>query len=156
MDAKQFRQYIVKPTLIYLGDPRLNMENLLVGTACHESAGLKYVHQLGAGPALGLFQIEPATHKDQWDNYLAYRPHYHDLIYRLSSIRYLENGMPDDSELIGNIPYALSIAWCKYHRAPEAIPDAENFYGLANYWKRHYNTAGGAGTVDEWVSHYPH
>lgn len=154
IDPKQFRELVVRPTLQYLGDTRPAMENLLIGTACQES-GLKYLHQLGAGPALGVYQVEPATHRDQWDNYLQYHPGVHDFILKLAAIHSTASGIPHENELVGNLPYATAIAWCKYRRAPGALPDAENLYGLANYWKRYYNTAQGAGMVDQWVSNYP-
>jgi hypothetical protein len=155
VDPKQFREYVVRPTLLYLGDYRPNMENLLVGTAWHESKGCSYLHQLGGGPALGVFQIEPFTHHDQWGSYLNYHQAAHDLILKLASVRSMHDGRPDDSELIGNMPYACAIAWCKYKRAPQEMPAAADLRGLAEYWKHIYNSNGGAGTIDQWLADYP-
>src|SRR5260221_162978 len=53
------------------GDLQAPVE-LLLGTALQES-GLTYRVQLGGGPARGLFQMEPNTHDDIWDNFLKYR-----------------------------------------------------------------------------------
>ena len=47
-------------------------EELVLGTAIVESS-LIYISQHGAGPALGLWQVEPATHDDLYANYLSYR-----------------------------------------------------------------------------------
>ena len=46
-------------------------ENLLMGTAAQESALGEYIRQLGNGPALGIFQMEPETFDDIVRNYLA-------------------------------------------------------------------------------------
>jgi hypothetical protein len=40
--------------------------NLLLMIAAHESGGFKYRRQIGGGPALGVFQMEPPTHDDVW------------------------------------------------------------------------------------------
>ena len=48
-------------------------EELVLGTAIVES-GLTYLIQHSDGPALGLWQIEPATHEDLYTNFLNYRP----------------------------------------------------------------------------------
>lgn len=137
MDANDFREYIIKPTLLYLGDYRANMEALLLGTAWHESQGCKWLHQLGNGPALGVYQIEPVTHQDQWKTYLEYNRIAQDLILKLASVHSLGHGLPKDEELIGNLPYATAIAWCKYRRAPGAIPPA-----LRRFYARHFNIQG--------------
>ena len=63
LNLDHFRADVIQPTLAHLdGDdaPRfqgLAAENLLLGTALVES-GLHYLHQLGGGPALGIYQIE--------------------------------------------------------------------------------------------------
>ena len=47
------------------------VDERLLGTARVES-DLRHRRQIG-GPALGLFQMEPATHNDIWESYLKYR-----------------------------------------------------------------------------------
>ena len=47
-------------------------ENLIMGTAAQES-GFTYIKQLGGGPALGMFQVEPATAEDILFRYLKIR-----------------------------------------------------------------------------------
>lgn len=44
-------------------------KELLLGTAIVES-DLQFRKQHGDGPARGLFQMEPVTHNDIWDNFL--------------------------------------------------------------------------------------
>jgi hypothetical protein len=79
MNARQLRAYVIQPTLKPMGLWSLAAETLLVGTCAHESAMGKYLHQI-KGPALGIYQIEPITHFDIWNNYLRYKPALRDQI----------------------------------------------------------------------------
>lgn len=60
MNGKQFRIEIVRPALVTIDLYSDAAENLVMGTAAQESH-LDYVKQSGNGPALSLFQMEPAT-----------------------------------------------------------------------------------------------
>ena len=73
IDVKQFRANIIEPALTVLELDSVAAQELLLGTAVQESR-ITYLRQLGNGPALGLFQMEPATHNDIWDNFLEYKP----------------------------------------------------------------------------------
>lgn len=57
----------IRPAFTTLAEGGLAAEELLFGTAIQESL-LIHRQQLGGGPALGLFQMETATHN--WNNYL--------------------------------------------------------------------------------------
>jgi hypothetical protein len=64
LDPGQLLKYVVRPSLQALGLPGgVLAEKLVLGTACQESR-LQYLHQLGKGPALSLWQIEPVTAMD--------------------------------------------------------------------------------------------
>ena len=60
IDINQFREEVVRPVLQDLKMYSPVAENLIMGTAAQES-GFTYIKQLGGGPALGMFQVEPAT-----------------------------------------------------------------------------------------------
>lgn len=124
-------------------------ECLIMGTAAVES-GLQYVRQLHNGPALSLFQIEPRTHDDIWDNYLAYRPDLADRI--LGAIAAGER--PPADRLIWDIRYSAIMCRIHYRRVPDPLPDAEDLWAMARYWRRFYNTELGAGTVEKFVEKY--
>ena len=154
MDPEHFRMYVVRPTLEYL-EPEIpyskSAENLLVGTAAHESR-LKYLHQI-QGPAKGVFQIEPATADDIWDNYLAFRP---DLASKVRGLASQKFPVGKNEQLITNLAYATAMARLKYWRSPSSLPhDPDDVFGLAQLWKAVYNTELGAGTVDQFIAHYP-
>jgi len=149
LSERHFRLYVVRPTLEYLA-PEIPYseaaENLLVATATHESR-LKYLVQNGGGPARGLFQIEPATDQDNWNNYLRYKPELKQKVERLCGVRSLD--------LTGNLPYQVAMARIKYYRSSSPLPAADDIKGQAREWKLVYNTIHGKGTEEEFIKHYP-
>ena len=147
LDVVQFRDLVVAPTLHMIDLYSPAAVNLVLGTAIQESR-LTYLKQLGGGPALGLYQMEPATHEDIWTNYLAYRPEI------ASRIRSLTAYPQMSGELVGNLWYATGMCRVHYRRVPVALPDADDIEGLAEYWKEHYNTFEGAGTVEEFIENW--
>jgi hypothetical protein len=62
----------IRPALNLLGAGGLAAEQLMLGTGIQESL-LVNRQQIGGGPALGLFQMETATHDDCWKNYLKFQ-----------------------------------------------------------------------------------
>jgi hypothetical protein len=142
ISVDQLRTYVVRPALRYIGLYSQAAENLVVGTALTESAG-RFIRQVGGGPALGLWQMEPATHQDIWDNWLRY----HDDV--AEKVRGLQTRRADDfhEELIGNLFYGAAMCRVFYRRLPDPLPSPEDYTGMAELWKRRYNTYLGAGTV---------
>lgn len=150
MEINQFRNYIVRPVLKYLGKHSPDAEELLVATAVHESCSLQNIRQQGRGHALSFFQIELSVHKDVWDNYIAYHPELLSLMNRLRFDAFKNQEL----ELMGNLPYSVAIARLIYFRARGALPDKGNIMEMAKYWKRNYRTIGGKGRVDAFVNDY--
>jgi len=132
---------------------------------------LVYLRQLGKGPALGPYQVEPATHKSIWRDMLTARL---DLAQRVGNLagadvvrstaergRYVvwwdaHTGLEHHlvaSSAARTIPelwhYATAIARCRYLWAREPLPAAEDAEAMAKYWKVAYNTHLGAGRVDK-------
>lgn len=140
----QLREYIIRPVLNRLGLYSEAAEELLMLTAATESLCGKFVHQVG-GPALGIFQMEPRTHDDIWDNFLRFKP---DLAFRVKHFGRLSQQLP------GNLYYACAMARVHYLRVPERLPSAIDVNGLADYWKAHYNTHLGAGKPEEAIQNY--
>ena len=64
---------LVEKTIREMGLYSPEAAELLLGTCAQESAYGKYRKQLGGGPALGIFQCEPATFNDIVDNFLNYK-----------------------------------------------------------------------------------
>lgn len=139
LDLSQLKDFIVTPALTVLGAHFCTPAgiNLLTGTALVES-GCVYVHQLNSGPALGLWQMEPATHDDIWTNFLAYQ----------SALKQsLQTIMSSDAlltQLVTNLSYACCMARIKYYRSPIALPAANDAAGMAQYHVSIYNAGGAA------------
>ena len=148
--------------LVAIGLNSLPAEQLVLGTAIQESGGLQYREQIGGGPALGLFQIEPQDHHDIWVNYLKFHPDLRSKVLTLVVAPELIDppGTPNaqgdyvrDDTLKGNDKYAAAICRIHYFRyeGTSPLPRANGIDGIAHYWKAHYNTDIGYGTVDEFV-----
>lgn len=146
LDVGQVRALVIRPALEALHLHSVAAEELVLGTALQES-GLRYLQQLGGGPALGLWQMEPATHDDLWTNFLNYRP---DLAERVRSLC----ATPICEALAGNLWYAAAMCRLHYFRRPEPLPEAGNITNMASYWKRFYNTSGGKGSVTEYLANW--
>jgi len=158
MDSNQLREYIIVPTLEALAafDERMNTSaavELLMGTASQESRLGHYIVQLGGGPALGIYQMEPDTHQSIWDNYLI-KPEKWELRKIMISMLVEDNygDYPDEWEMVINLRYSTAMARIRYWYVPEALP--EDIEGQAAYWKRYYNTEGGSGTIEEYLNRY--
>ena len=118
--------------------------NLIVGTVCAESACGTY-RQIGGGPALGICQMEPATHDDIVANNLRYRSKLAGRILDAAQVPRF-----DATLLETNDDYAILMCRIHYLRVPAPIP----WYVVqqAWYWKQYYNTPLGAGTEDKYLA----
>jgi len=146
LDPQQFTKHIIRPALEAIDLYSEAAAELLLGTAIQESR-LVYLKQIGGGPALGLFQMELATHDDIWINYIKYHDDLKGKILDISKFG-------DSSHLIWNLYYAAAMCRVHYYRDPEALPEAGDISRLAAYWKRVYNTAAGAGTEAEYMANW--
>ena len=128
-------------------------ERLVMGTAAHESAGFRYVRQLGGGPALSLWQIEPATYRDLMINTLpGLRP---GLRARFAAL-FPAPGRPcpDPSQLVRDLALGAAVCRLLYYRHPDPLPAAYEIERLAELWKRVYNTPAGAGSPAAWLQNF--
>ncbi|GBR19441.1 hypothetical protein [Gluconobacter japonicus] len=140
LDVAQLKHCVVDPTLTGLGLGGAAAVNLLTGTALAESRGM-YLKQVGGGPALGLWQMEPATHDDCWNNFLRFP-----VGKRLGCLleEMLAPDLPRSAQMITNLRYACAMARIRFYRVKEALPGANDPYALSRYHKVHYNTVLGA------------
>lgn len=114
---------------------------LLLMVAAHESGHFKYVQQIN-GPALGLFQMEPATYKEIRKYMLRHEDRF-ELIKCSSAER-----------MVIDVRYAAAMARIFFMRFPEALPCATDTRGLAKYAKKYWNTEAGKATVNDYESAY--
>lgn len=149
IDPRILTEDKIRPTLKKLGLLSRTAEQLLLGTACQESHCGTYRRQLGGGPALGIFQMEPATHDDIWKNFLAHRSGLARLVKSLT-----HSDKPSAEEMVENDKYAAAMCRVHYLRVPYALPAAGDIEAQAHYWKRWYNTPQGRGTVEEYLANW--
>jgi hypothetical protein len=133
-------QTVLTPLGLYSPDA----EELLMATCAQESLLGQYREQVG-GPAVGIFQMEPATFHDIIVNYLSYHPTLDAQILALG-------GQAQD--MINNDALAIAMARVQYLRAPEALPSAQDLDGLWHLYKKRWNTPLGSATQEQFNRHY--
>lgn len=151
LDPKQVTQYIVRPACFALEMYSQAAEVLVLGTGLVESR-LRYLDQLDAadkpGPAYGPWQMEEATFRDINDNYLRYQWRLKEKLHGLCT------HSPRITDLRWNLLYAAAMCRIHYRRVRAALPAADDANGLAAYWKTHYNTPLGKGTIEKALPHF--
>ena len=151
MNHPQIR-YLIQEKLKAVGLWSPPAEELVYLTGLTES-GYDYIRQLGDGPAVSFFQVEPATAHDICVNYLKYRGNRRKNFCKATKL-------PEDAVMTSYKQYWADLLWyniaagilfcrLKYYRVPEPIP--EDLEGMAAYWKEHYNTVGGKGSVKHFL-----
>lgn len=146
ISPRDLRVFVIRPALEAIGLAGLPAEELLLGTAQQESGCGTRLVQAG-GPALGVWQMEPGTHDDIWENFLQFRP---ELAGKLSSL--LFTALPKAVQLVGNLYYACAMARIQYFRSPAPLPSAGDLPAQAAFYKLAYNTPLGAGSEVEYVA----
>jgi len=163
LDPRQLRDLIIRPVLGALalpgGEP---IERLLLGTAVHESDGLRYIHQKGGGPALSPWQIEPSTAMDALER-AAETPA---LERPLSALWHMSNDWPGVhgageyehliESLPGNLYLSAALARIIYYLKPFTLEELGigTPQQCGRIWKRYWNTAAGKGTEAEFLKHW--
>lgn len=145
MDPGQLRR-LIRETLQPIGLYSLPAEELLMLTAAVESNLGHYIYQV-RGPARGIFQMEPTTEKCLWDNFIKYKSE--ELQEDIS-----EYDTIDEDDLSYNLAYQVIMARMHYLRVPKPLPRSHDRRALAQYWKDHYNTHLGRGTVEKALTKY--
>lgn len=157
--AGDLRELVIRPTLKFIGLWSQAAENLLVGTWFHESsiAGSTRLKQV-RGPALGGYQMEPPSHRDNWTNFLDF-PKQRALRADVLSLVPPAGFGPDrkvlDTELMWNLRYATAQARIKYYRVADPLPAADDMEGLARYWDKFYNANPNHGFPADFIRNYP-
>lgn len=127
-------------------------ENLVLGTAGVESDFGRYVKQVGKGPALGIFEMETVTHDDIWRNFLVGKNE--PLAKKLLDLCTPAAITAGAREMVGNLYYATGMCRTFYRRLPDALPSDVDARGMAELWKRRYNTYLGDGTIERALPYF--
>jgi len=153
------REQVIRPALQAL-EPFIAAsaaaEDILLGIAVQES-GLRFTRQENGGPALGLWQMEPASHDDCWENFLHYRRDIARKVGALSVPAWQPMSWPSwphAGQLETNHKYACAMARVKLFRSPLPLPAQGDIASYAHLWKVAWNTADGAGTEQEFIDNW--
>jgi len=147
IDPKQLRQ-LMRLELAGLSPPLAsdNAIELLMLTAAAETECGRWLWQYVPGYdgipenlAYGLFQMEGPAYQDATRVILRYKPSFI---------------VPPRARLITDLKLAIWCARCYYLRFIEPIPTHKDVYEMAKYWKKYWNTPGGAGTASTAESLY--
>lgn len=164
INHKHLRELIIRPALQAIDLWCESSEQLLIMTCAQESLGGTYLKQI-KGPALGIYQCEPATYNSIWDDYFFGTEKKDEdarivpIEQRLSSkiLRYMGINLgtvPNVSLIIRDLSYASIICRAHYVRFKEALPSADDLIGMFNYYKKYYNTYKGSATEKEFIDAY--
>jgi len=156
MDKGQLReliQLVLKEYDLYSRDA----EEILMLTCAAESNMGKYIKQVGGGPALGIFQCEPATL--EWMENQVYRhSKFAGVRNALSPLdRQHENSLHEEDEINFICSLKAQILACRlvyYFKTPKALPNYKDVQGMAEYYKKYYNSILGAATVEGTIIKY--
>lgn len=152
MDVTQLSEHIIKPSLMMLGEKSEALCNLLLGTAAQESHLGEWIVQPGLGfnGGIGLYQMEAATY------HYTYAKHIDKSVAMKAKFRLFfgYEGKPQAARLASDALLATVMARLYYSNFPEMLPDANDIQGLANYWKKYWNTELGKGYPSQFVANY--
>jgi hypothetical protein len=149
MNSQQLLDHIITPTLKYMGGnyDSLDARMLLLSTAAIESNCGYYIKQVG-GPALGIWQMEPATHCDIHLECDALN----DELFMSSVMELSVEAVRGDDDLIVSPMYACAMARLKYAMDPKRLPSYNDKHKIYDYYKRIYNTELGASTREKFLT----
>ena len=144
--ACELSQYVIRPTLLYLGRHSNAAEALLLGAAASQS---------GLGSALddkhghGLYRIAALRHQQLWDQHLALDPDLASQVRGLAS-QHAFLAAPH-LELTVNLRYATAIAWMLVEAADKPLPASHDLLVLARVWRQVFYPQGRSRDfIDAW------
>ena len=149
LHADHLRKLIIKPTLTDLNLFSEEISELLMFTCAVESKGGTYLKQL-FGPALGIYQMEPKTYNDIWQNYISKKLN----LNLMMGIHFNAYTMIDELTLIYDLRFATAMAALHYNRIDMPLPDANDPEALWAFYKKYYNTVQGSANKDKAIFDY--
>ena len=139
LNNEQLRELIIKPVLEMLILSSPEAEELLVFTCAVESLGGTYLKQVN-GPALGIYQMEPATYVDIWQNFIKTQGR----LFMIMLSNFQTGFMPSEDRMIYDLRFATCMARLHYERVKEPLPNAKDENAIWEYYKKYYNTSKGS------------
>lgn len=149
LKSQQLRELIIRPALQDMVMWSEQAEELLIFTCAVESDGGSYLKQV-KGPALGIYQMEPKTYNDIWQNYIMYKPNLGMILgHNFDAFR-----MPSEDRLIYDLRFATAMARLHYYRVSAMLPAHDDIQDIWDYYRSHYNTSAGKADKDRCLQSY--
>lgn len=145
----QLRELIIRPALEKLVLYSVEAVELLIFTCAVESKGGTFLKQI-KGPALGIYQMEPATYNDIWQNYIRVKSG----LRTMMGLHFNAYTMPSEDRMIYDLEFATAMARIHYARIPMPLPMTSDIDGIWQYYKHFYNTNLGASVKDKSIQAY--
>lgn len=150
-NANQLAELIIKPALFDLIMFSPEAVQLLSFTCAVESDGGTYIHQIN-GPALGIYQMEPKTYADIWENFINKKPN----ILMVLTHSFDCGRMPSEDRLIYDLRFATAMTMLHYQRHYVPFPKIGDNDALYKFYKQYYNTANGKADYTKCMAAYRH
>lgn len=142
INPKQFKEFVCRTLKEIPGGHSDSSLVTALMCAAHESHLGEYMKQK-KGPALSPWQIEPATHDDTWEH--------GDTICFNAQLLGIECGV---EKLEYDLRYSVFMFRQRLFMKPEALPPADDLMAIAEYLKKHWNTAKGKATTEDYYKAY--
>lgn len=149
LNIDQFRELIIKSTLNDMNMYSKEAEEILVFTCAVETQGGTYLKQIN-GNALGIYQMEPLTHTDIWQNFIKSKPQ---LLFQLLNMFNISQ-IPSEERMIYDLRYATAMARLFYKRFTKKFPNVDDIDGIWEYYKTYYNTEKGKAEREPSINKY--
>lgn len=151
INPNQLKVFIEDVIKFYFGEAqaRPNAIKLLMMVAAHESLGGHYLQQV-RGPARGIFQMEPATEWDLYQNYARFRTRMRDIYQAVTG----ESKGAQELHQRGNLIRQIVLARMHFLRFPAPIPPTHDDQALSEYAKKYWNTNAGKATPEQYRVDY--
>lgn len=140
---RQHLRKVIGETLQFLGVNSKKWVDLLMITAQIESDLGTLLKQV-KGPAVGIFQMEPATEKSVWEHYLKVANK--GLADKIRKLR-VEARVGACNEMEYNVAYATSMAYTLYLWR-KVDPNSMTVEDMIAAYKKYYNTYAGKSTIE--------
>lgn len=145
MKLQQVIDYWIKPALEYFPENLRtpNRTQFMLAIGCIES-GYNAVAQEPVADALGYWQVQKNTYLDNQVNFLDFKNefnHYWVLLQKIHAASY--------QAMTYDCVFACYMAAIKVYRAPPALPEFNDFKGMAEYWKTYYNASPNGASIEE-------
>lgn len=111
--------------------------------------GGTYLKQIN-GPALGIYQMEPATYYDIWEHYI----YQHASLQLKMTVNFNIGRLPSDFRMVYDLHFATAMARIHYSRVSQSLPSKQDCFALWQYYKAHYNTSLGVALEKDSIEKY--